>query len=289
MKVLDIITETAPSPEAIRNLTGDQITQFLDHWNRTNPHNNRVNYTIDPADENFFQRFLRNRQNLIAAEEARVTAAMGWMTPVIRWGGFITTVVMWRMRMLAINEMAGEKNPDGSYKYKTSEILDKRNQATGMFVTSQLMEWIIRSIAGGRLISSLAMLLRGAAVGLGGRGGIWAAAITFISSELLIQGLKIWLNTDAGREWFCRNWLVKMLVGGLGALTENVIGEIVDAIKSATGVDLDTTPNITKRDREATKFDLPKIDPKQAAAADMKDRINRYVPDENGQTFATRP
>ena len=289
MKVLDIITESPKvSPDAIRNLTPDQITQFLAHWSKTNKAGATATVHISDGTENFLAKWLSKRQFLIGQEEARVAKMIGWAGPLINLAGFLTTVAMWRCHMLAINDMAAEKNPDGSYKYSAQQILDERNNLTGMFVTVQLSEWALRSIAGGRLITAITAMLKGGSKALLGRGGVWAAAIAFVAGELTIQMVKNWLMTDAGRAWFCQNFIVKMLVGSIGSLTEDIIGGIVDSIKSATGINLDTTPNVTQREKELPKLDIPKIDPQAAAAADMKDRIARYLPGEDGRTWADR-
>ena len=290
MKVLDIIAESSkPDPESLRFLTGEQITQFLDQWNKSNPHGQKINATIDSASENKFQKWLRNRSNLIAAEEAKIAKTMSWLGPIVHIAGLLTVIAEWRMRMYHINEEAGEKNPDGTYVYSAQDIMAKRNQVTGMFVTVYLIEWAVRSMQGGKLAQAVAMMLRGAAKGLMGRGGVWAAAITYFASELAIQGIKAWLMTDNGRAWFCQNFIVNAVVGKIGGWTEDIIGWIVTAIKDTTGLDLDTTPNITQREKELPKFDIPKIDPKAAAAADMKDKINRYLPDPEGNTWADKP
>jgi hypothetical protein len=289
MKVLDIITESPKvSPDAIRNLSPDEITQFLAYWSKNNKAGASATVHISKDSENFFTKWIAKRQFLITQEEARVAKTIGWAGPLIKVAGFLTTVAMWRCRMLALNDQAAEKNEDGTYKYSAQQILAERNNITGMFVTVQLMSWALSSIKNGPLIAAIIQIFKGSSKALLGRGGVWAAAIVYLTGALAEQALKAWLTSDAGRAWFCQNFIVKMIVGEIGSITEDVIGGIVDSIHSATGLNLDTTPNITQREKELPKLDIPQIDPKAAADADMKDRINRYTVGPDGKTWATR-
>jgi hypothetical protein len=287
MKVLDIINESPTvSPDAIRNLSPDQITQFLDHWSKTNKAGVKATVYITDETKGFISNWLSKRQFLMAQEEARVAKTLSWAGPLIKVAGFLAIVAQWRVEMMALNAMAGEKKPDGTYKYSPEFILNERNNLTGMFVTVNLVSWAASSIANGVLITAFRQILVGSAKGLMGRGGVWAAAIAFVAGQLTVQMLKNWLMTPAGREWFCQWFLVKMIVGGIGSITEDVIGAIVTSIKDATGIDVDTTPNITQREKELPKFNIPKIDAQAAIDAEFKDKVARYSADSQGNTWA---
>ena len=252
MKVLDIISETTvPDP---RTLTPEQITAFLDDWNRRNPHSGSITYSVG-AHENFFQRFIRERSTLVAAEEARVASMLGWIRPLFAAIGIVGPIVMWRVRMSAINEMAGEKNENGQYKYSDKEIFQERDLATGMLVTVFILDAMRKSIQSGIIFTALRDLLRTAVVGAGGRFGVRGAAVAFIASEAFVQGAKIWLNTDAGREWFTQNWIIKGAVGLIGHGADWLIKQTLDLIGLKDKIDL--TPNITQREKDQVEWEPP--------------------------------
>ena len=287
MKVLDIINEAPKvNPDAIRNLSPDQITQFLAHWNSTNKAGVTATVHITDQTKGFLSNWISKRQFLIGEEEKRIAKTLSWAGPLISIVGFLAVVAQWRVEMMALNAMAGEKNPDGTYKYSAEFILNERNNLTGMFVTVHLMSLIVSSVANGVLLTAIRQMLVGSAKVMMGRGGVWAAAIAFVAGQLTIQMLKNWLMTPEGRTWFCQNFIIKMLVGGLGSITEDIIGAIVTSIKNTTGLNLDTTPNITQREKELPKFDIPKIDAQAAIDAEQKDRLARYSADSQGNTWA---
>jgi hypothetical protein len=237
MKILDIITENAA--------TGTPEDAIVAEWFKKNPHL-AVTQKYDPAAANFYTRFIANNKHvngeIMAGFRQRYGLAFNFLSLI----GIIVPLYDCVSRLRALNEQAKEKDAAGNFVHDMEWVHRQENAIVGVFLASQLVSVIAASIQAGSFMTGLTALINGAA--MRSPGGARAKIVAMIATQAGLVALKLWISSDAGKEWCTTGLVIPLLIGGIGAIGNSVLEIIRNGIKQHTGVDVGVvTPDVNKR------------------------------------------
>jgi hypothetical protein len=261
MKVLDIITESPKVDPRI--LDDDQIMEYLREAFKRNPEALQK-LAANPEVEEKLGFFARNRAN---AAQAEAFLSKRWgtgLTTAFKTAQIIGPIVQWYVKMMGLNELAKEKQPNGEYKYTDAFLSQQRNEITGIMVISELLPAIGKSITAGLFVAFFKEVFKTGARNVAGKGGGWAVVIATLATTAGWAIFSNWLSTPAGTEWI-KSFVPQLIINGIGALVNMPIDWLLDLLKKHV---VDVRPDPAVRDRLDTTSDLnmPTIDPAKERA-----------------------
>lgn len=245
MKILDIITENATP-----GTTQDAI---IANWLKNNP-NLQVVERVDPKTAAYAETWIEKNKRLNADVAEKLAVRYGPAFTFFKVIGFAGPLILCIMQLLALEAQAKEKDSEGNYIHSLAWVKGQENAIVGLFVTSQLLPIIARSIAGGAFVGAFRNML--SAVAIRSPGGARASIVALLAVQAATVALQIWMNTPEGKDWCTRGLIIPLLIGGIGALSNIGLEFLREKIKAHTGVDVGiVTPTVNQRkdDEKASK------------------------------------
>jgi hypothetical protein len=270
MKVLDIITETTPSNPRV--LSDDEIMNALREAIKKDP-----NGVKSLANAELVKGMgITEKSRFYAAEaEMALNTRWGFLTGWIKFAGFAVPAYDWYSKMLALNNLAKEKDASGEYKYSDGVLQNTRNEITAVFVVSQLLPLIAKSITSATVGTLVKELFKTVASNTLGKGGGWAI---FLAKVLTTAGwalFSIWLSSPAGTEWI-KSIIPGIILNGVGALVNWPIDWLTNKIHDTTGVNVRPDPDVQDRLKTTPDLEQPNYDPEKVRA--QRRPANKIVP-----------
>jgi len=269
MKVLDIITEN--------KATGTPQDAIIADWLKNNPHLEVVE-KVDPKTKEYAKGFFARNQHLNAEVMSQLSVRYGPAFTFFKAIGVIAPLALCIMELRALEEQAQQKDASGNYVRDITWVKRQENAIVGVFVTSQLVPVVLRSITGGIFISALRAMMSAAVLRTPGGGR--ATIVALLASQVAISALQIWMNTPEGRNWCMHGLVLPLLIGGIGALSNIGLEFLRDKIKEYTGVDVGVvTPTVNQRkDDEKADNTGPTSDEIAKRQAEVDAKANPIVP-----------
>lgn len=269
MKVLDIITENAA--------TGTPQDAIIANWLKANPHLEVVE-KVDPKTTAFAGSWIEKNKHINAEVMAQLSTKYGPAFKFFKTIGVLGPLALCIINLRALEAQAQEKDSSGNYVHDITWVKRQENAIVGVFMVSQIIPAILRSITGGIFIGALRAMLSAAAIRTPGGGR--AAILAMLASQVAISALQIWLNTDEGRNWCMHGVVLPLIVGGIGALGNIGLEFLRDKIKQNLGVDVGVvTPTVNQR----------KDDEKADNAGPDSDQIEKWQRDKEAATNPIAP
>jgi hypothetical protein len=269
MKILDIITESAT--------TGTREDAIIADWLKNNPKFEVVE-KVDPKTTEYAKGFFARNKQLNAEVMEKLSVRYGAAFTFLKVIGVIAPLALCIMELRALEEQAQQKDGSGNYVRDISWVKKQENAIVGVFVVSQLVPAVIRSITGGIFISALRAMVTAGAIRT--PGGARAAFIAMLASQVAVSALQVWMNTPEGRQWCMTGFVLPLLIGGVGALSNIGLEALRDVVKEKLGVDIGiVTPTVNQR----------KDDEKADNAAPTSDQIAKWQAASDARTNPIAP
>jgi hypothetical protein len=237
MKILDIITEST-SP-------GTREDAIIADWLKNNPKFEVVE-KVDPKTKEYAKGFFARNRQLNAEVMEKLSVRYGGAFTFLKLIGVIGPLALCIMELRALEEQAQQKDSAGNYVRDITWVKQQENAIVGVYVVSQIVPAILRSITGGVFISALRAMVSAGVMRTpaGGRGTF----IAMLASQVAVSALQVWMNTPEGRQWCMHGFVMPLLIGGVGALSNIGLEVIRDVIKDNLGVDVGiVTPTVNQR------------------------------------------
>lgn len=237
MKILDIITENAS--------TGTPQDAIIANWLKANP-NLEVVEKVDPKTTEYAKGFFARNKQLNAEVMEKLSVRYGAAFTFLKVIGVIAPLALCIMELRALEEQAQQKDASGNYVRDINWVKRQENAIVGVFVTSQLVPVVLRSITSGIFISALRAMVSAGVMRT--KGGARATIIALLASQAAVTGLQVWMNTPEGRNWCLHGFVLPLIIGGIGALSNIGLEFLRDKVKDYTGVDVGVvTPTVNQR------------------------------------------
>jgi len=269
MKILDIITENAA--------TGTREDAIIANWLKANPHLEVVE-KVDPKTKEYAKGFFARNQQLNAEVMEKLSVRYGPAFTFFKTIGVLAPLALCIMELRALEEQAQQKDASGNFVRDITWVKQQENAIVGVFVTSQLVPIVLGSINGGIFASALRTMVSAAAMRT--PGGARATVIALLASNAAIAALQIWMNTPEGRNWCMHGFVLPLIIGGIGALSNIGLEFIRDKVKEYSGKDIGiVTPTVNQR-KDAEKADN---------AGPTSDQIAKWQADSDAKTNPIAP
>jgi hypothetical protein len=269
MKILDIITEST-SP-------GTREDAIIANWLKNNPKFEVVE-KVDPKTKEYAKGFFARNKQLNAEVMEKLSVRYGGAFTFLKLIGVIAPLALCIMELRALEEQAQQKDSAGNYVRDITWVKQQENAIVGVYVVSMIVPAILSSIANGIFVSALRAMVSAGVMRT--PGGARAAFVAMLATQVAITALQGWMNSPEGRQWCMHGFVMPLLIGGIGALSNIGLEIIRDVIKGKTGVDVGiVTPTVNQRkDDEKADNAAPDTDQiaKWQAAADA--RTNPIAP-----------
>ena len=278
MKVLEIITEAASTAANITPEMEAAVAAYL----KANPHMDLVQQYDPKAGP--IARFLQKNQTQYANIEKSVAgrySAKG--IAFFKAAGVLVPLTMCWWHLWGLNELYKQDQASGNPQHNLEWYKKEEQAIIGAFLISQTIGIIIPALLSGSLTGLVVGIVAEGA--MRAPGGGYAKLATMLVAGAALTGLKVWLNSDAGKQWLTTGFIMPYITYGIGFIGVKILDMIRAGIKDVGGPDIGIlTPDINKeKDRQKElDFDMPDFDPKKAAAdqkAQSLKRLNDFNPD----------
>lgn len=252
MKVLDIILESPKIDPRV--LSDDQIMGVLQQAIKSNPQAMK-----DMANNEIYKGmgFFAKRRALAQEAETALNMRYGPYKGVLTAIRVIEPLAQWYIKMLALNECAKEKLPNGEYKYSDDILSNTRNEISGIMAAQYILPILAQGAVEGTLLIFGKELFKSLIRNMAGKGGGWGIFISGIAYAAGWAYFEHWLGTPEGVEWL-KSWMPAFIIQGAGAIANIPLNWLMKKVPSVDPAPdarqrIDTSPDLSMSDDDIEK------------------------------------